>query len=129
MAVYACNAGFTELAKLGAGETAAAWTHIALGTGTGQNASDTTLDTETAASGLARVGATMSTVTTTVTDDTIQAYKVFTAGATVLVKEAGVFNASSGGDMLMVGALAPEASMVSGDTLTITMKCKIQAAS
>jgi len=129
MAVYACNAGFTELAKLGAGETASAWTHIALATNKGRDASATTLDAETVASGLARAAATMSTVTTTVTDDTIQAYKVFTAGATVLVKEAGVFNASSGGDMLMVGALAPEASMVSGDTLTITMKCKIQAAS
>ena len=129
MAVYACNAGFTELAKLGAGEAADEWTHIALATNKGRIASSTTLDAETVASGLARAAATMSTVTTTVTDDTIQAYKVFTAGATVLVKEAGVFNASSGGDMLMVGALAPEASMVSGDTLTITMKCKIQAAS
>lgn len=129
MAVYACNAGFTELAKLGAGETASAWTHIALATNKGRTASATTLDAETVASGLARAAATMSTVTTTVSHDTIQAYHVFTAGATVLVKEAGVFNASSGGDMLMVGALAPEASMVSGDTLTITMKCKIQAAS
>ena len=129
MAVYACNAGFTELAKLGAGETASAWTHIALGTGTGQNASDTALDTETSASGLARAAATMSTVTTTVTDDTIQAYKVFTAGATATITEAGVFNASSSGDMLMVGDLSPSAAMVSGDTLTLTMKCKIQAAS
>ena len=129
MAVYACNAGFTELAKLGAGETASAWTHIALATVTGQDASDTALDTETAASGLARAAATMSTVTTTVTDDTIQAYKVFTAGASATIREAGVFNASSGGDMLMVGALSPAADMVSGDTLTLTMKCKIQAAS
>ena len=43
MAVYACNAGFTELAKLGAGETASAWTHIALATVPGQDASDTAL--------------------------------------------------------------------------------------
>lgn len=128
MAVYATTAGFTELAKLAVGETADEWTHIALGTGTGQNAGDTTLDTETSASGLARAAATMSTVTTTVTDDTIQAYKVFTAGATATVAEAGVFNASSSGDMLMVGDLSPVAAMVSGDTLTITLKCQIKAA-
>lgn len=128
MAVYATTAGFTELAKLGAGETASAWTHIALATVAGQDAGDTALNTETSASGLARVAATMSTVTTDVGNDTIQAYKVFTAGATVTVREAGVFNASSGGDMLMVGALSPIAAMVSGDTLTLTMKCQIKAA-
>mgnify|MGYP003145184186 CR=1 FL=1 len=124
-----CNAGFTELAKLGAGEAANAWTHIALGTGTGQGASSTTLATETSASGMARVAAqAVTTETTTVTDDTIQLTKVFTSGATVTISEAGAFNAGSGGDMLMVGDLSPVAGTVSGDTLTITLKCQIKAA-
>ena len=124
-----CNAGFTELAKLGAGEAATAWTHIALGTGSGQGATDTTLATETSASGLARAAATVTTETTTVTDDTIQLVKAFTSGATATITEAGAFNAGSGGDMLMVGDLSPSAGVVSGDTLTITLKCQIKAAS
>ena len=130
MAVVPCNAGFTELAKLGAGEAADAWTHIELGTGTGQGASDTALAAAITDSGLERAAATMTTETTTVTDDTIQAYKVFTATGTKTVAEAGVFNhATTGnGDMLMVGDLSPAAAMVSGDTLTLTLKCQIKAA-
>ena len=123
-----CNAGFTELAKLGAGEAATAWTHIALGTGTGQGASDTTLATETGASGMARAAATVTTETTTVTDDTIQLTKQFSASGTITITEAGAFNAGSGGDMLMVGDLNPSAGLVNGDTLTVTLKCQIKAA-
>ncbi len=125
-----CNAGFTELAKLGAGEAADAWTHIALGTGTGQGAASTTLATESEASGLARAAATVTTETTTITDDTIQLYKVFTAGASATITEAGAFNHATKdtGDMLMVGDFTVAAGMVSSDTLTVTLQCKIQAA-
>ena len=126
--VVPCNSGFTELCKLGAGEAASAWTHIALGTGTGQGAASTTLATETAASGLARAAATVTSETTTVTDDTIQLTKTFTAGATATITEAGAFNAAAAGDMLMVGDFTTSASVISGDTLTVTLSCQIKSA-
>ena len=127
----ATNAGFVELAKHATGTgSPVAWTYMALGTGTGQTASDTTLDNEnTASNGLQRASATASTVTTTVTNDTAQWVKTFTSTATVEIKEAGIFNASSGGDMLVVGDLSPTAPMVSTDTLTLTIKCQFKAAS
>ena len=130
MAVVPCNAGFTELAKLGAGEASDAWTHIELGSGTGQGASSTTLATAITADGLQKAAATMTSETTTVTDDTIQATKVFTASGSHTVAEAGLFNQATTdtGDMLMVGDLSPTAPMVSGDTLTITLKCQLKAA-
>lgn len=130
MAVVPCNAGFTEIAKLAVGEAADAWIEIALGTGTGQGASDTVLATEITDSGLDRQAATMTSETTTVTDDTIQGTKVFTATGSKTVTEAGLFNnvTAGQGDMLMVGDLSPSAPMVSGDTLTITLKCQIKAA-
>jgi len=128
----ATNAGFVELAKRATGAASDAWTYMALGTGTGQDASDTTLATEnTASNGLQRASATVSTVTTTVTGDTAQWVKTFTSTATVTITEAGIFNhASAGsGDMLVVGDLSPTAPMVSTDTLTLTIKCQFKAAS
>ncbi len=133
MAVVPCNAGFTEMAKHATGTgTPVAFTYIELGTGTGQGASSTTLTAPITDSGLAKtVADTVSTVTTTVTDDTLNLSHVFTATGTKTVAEAGVYNAagSSTGDQLMVGDLSPSAAMVNGDTLTITMKCKFQAVS
>jgi len=133
MAVIPMNAGFTEMAKHATGTgSPAAFTRIALGETTataGDSATNTTLGTELTDSGLARtVADTVSTVTTTVADDTLNLSHVFTATATKTVLEAGVFNAASTGDMLMAGALSPSAPMVSGDTLTITMKCQFKAA-
>lgn len=131
MAVVPCNTGFTELAKLGAGEASDAWTHIELGTGTTTAAATATVcESAITTNGLEKVAATMTSETTTVTDDTIQATKVFTATGTTEVKNAGVFNqaATDTGDMLMYGNLSPTAPMVSGDTLTLTMKCQIKAA-
>ena len=127
----ATNAGFVELAKHATGTgSPVAWTYMALGPGTGQTARDTTLDNEnTASNGLQRASATASTVTTTVTNDTAQWVKTFTSTATVTITEAGIFNASSGGDMLVVGDLSPTAPMVSTDTLTLTIKCQFKAAS
>ena len=125
-------AGFAELAKRATGAASDAWTYIALGTGTGQGAGDTTLATENDASnGLQRASAAVSTVTTTESGDTAQWVKTFTSSATVTVREAGVFNnASAGqGDMLLVGDLSPTAPMVSSDTLTLTIKCQFKAAS
>jgi hypothetical protein len=124
------NAGFAEMAKHCTGTgSPVAFTYIAVGTGTGQGATSTTLAAEITDSGLERVVAdTVSTVTTTQTDDTANWQEVFTATGTKIVAEAGIFNAASAGDMLIVGDLSTVASMVSGDTLTLTMKCQFKAA-
>lgn len=126
--VVPCNAGFVELVQMGIGGASDAWTHIALGTGTEQGAGDTTLKAESAVSGLARAAATVTAVTTTVTGDTIQLVKTFTAGGSAVITEAGAFNAASVGDMLMVGDFGTVASMVDGDTLAVTLKCQIKSA-
>ena len=130
----ATNAGFVELAKRATGAASDAWTYMALGTGTGpgnnDGATSTTLKAEnTTSNGLQRASASVSTVTTTVTGDTAQWLKTFTSTATVTITEAGIFNQSSGGDMLVVGDLSPTAPMVSTDTLTLTIKCQFKAAS
>jgi|13_taG_2_1085334.scaffolds.fasta_scaffold283827_2 hypothetical protein len=123
------NGGFAEMAKHATGTgSPVAFTKIAVGIGSGQGASDTTLDSEVTDTGLARATAgTISTVQTTVADDTGSWVHVFTATGSKTITEAGIFNASSGGDMLIVGAVSPEAAMVNGDTLTLTMKCQFKA--
>lgn len=125
-----CNAGFAELVQMGIGGASDAWTHIALGTGTGQGAASTTLAAESEASGLARAAATVTAVKTTIDGDTVQLAKTFTAGASATIKEAGAFNhvTKDTGDMLMVGDFGTAASMISGDTLAVTMKCQLKAA-
>ena len=100
----------------------AAFTYIAVGTGTGAAAAgDTTLGTETAASGLSRVAATASRVTTDVTNDTAQLTTTFTVSGTVAVTESGVLNASSNG-VLLARQVFSAINVVSGDSLTITWK-------
>lgn len=125
------NAGFAEIAKLATNTgTPAAFTYIAVGTGTAPSASGEALASEVVTAGLERVtAATISTVQTTQPDDTANWAHVFThtGAGTITVSEAGIFNASSAGDMLIVGAISPTAAMVNGDTLTLTMKCQFKA--
>lgn len=126
-----CNTGFSELAKLGAGEAADVFKYTAVGKGTGQGAANTKLSSECTESGVTRVASdTCKTVTTTVANDTIQNIEKFTAGEAVHVKEAGVFNNSvkDAGDMLMVGDLSPSADMAKDDTLTTTLETQLKAA-
>lgn len=73
--------------------TDSAMSHMAIGTGsTAAAASDTALGSESARTGL---------TSTTVTNNEIVYVDTFAAGTgTGAIKEAGIFNASSGGDML-----------------------------
>lgn len=76
--------------------------YIALGSGTGQAASDTALATEITTNGGARRGganATASTVTTTLANDTSQLVVTFTFTGNLAITEMGLFNAASGGVM------------------------------
>lgn len=100
----------------------AAFTYIAMGTGTNAAAAgDTTLQTELAASGLSRANATASRVTTTVTNDTAQLVQTFTVTGTVAVTESGVLNAASSGTLLARQVFSA-INVVNGDSLQITWK-------
>lgn len=101
-----------------------AFTFIAVGTSsTAFAAADTALGAEISDSGLSRAAATVSRVTTTQTNDTLQLAKTFTATGTKTVTEAGIFNAASG--VIMGGRVVfTGIGVVNTDTLTITYKVK-----
>lgn len=116
------NAGLAQIALLAGDASAVPFTFLALGTGTtAADATQTVLQVETSASGLARAAATVSRVTTTVTNDTLQLLKAFTAGASVAITECGIFNDATVGTMLGRQVFAA-VNVVSGDILTITYK-------
>lgn len=102
----------------------AAFTYIAMGTGTtAANVADTTLETESATSGLSRANATASRVTTTVTNDTAQLVNTFTITGSVAVTESGVLNAASVGTLLCRQTFSA-INVVNGDSLQVTWKVK-----
>lgn len=108
----------------GSGAPAAA-TYIAVGTGaTAFNAADTTLQTETATSGLSRANGTVSLVTTTTTNDAAQTTNTFSVSGTVAVTESGVLNAASSGTLLCRQTFSA-INVVNGDSLAITWKVQM----
>jgi hypothetical protein len=118
------NAGLAILPNLAGGLSADPFTYLALGTdSTAENAAHTTLQAEITDSGLERASATVTRVTTTVTNDTLQLYKQWEVTGTKDVEEVGVFNASSGGTMLG-RKLTTTQSVVDGDRLRATYKIK-----
>lgn len=119
------NAGKAAAAGLLTGDITNYFDYIAVGTGTTAAAlTDTTLETETATSGLSRAASTNSRVTTDVTNDTAQFVKAFSVSGTVAVTESGVFDASSAGTLLARQTFSA-INVVSGDTLTITWKIDV----
>lgn len=119
------NAGFALIAgRLNGSGAPAAATYIALGTGvTAANVTDTTLQTESATSGLSRANGSVSLVTTTVTNDTAQIVNTFSVTGTVAVTESGVLNAASSGTLLCRQVFAA-INVINGDSLQITWKIK-----
>lgn len=98
----------------------AAFTYIAVGTGTNAaSSSDTTLQTELAASGLSRAAATVSRVTVDVTNDGARLTYTFTVTGTAAVTESGIFNASSSG-VLLARQVFSAVNVVNGDSLAVT---------
>ena len=119
------NAGLAVFSGLaGATGSQTAFTYLALGTSsTAVAASQTTLQAEITDTGLQRAAATVSRVTTTQTNDTLQLAKTFTATGSKTVEEVGYFNAASSG--VMGGrALTGTKSLVNGETLTVTYQIK-----
>ncbi|MCL5436059.1 MAG: hypothetical protein M1275_03180 [Patescibacteria group bacterium] len=119
------NAGFAGVAsRINGAGSEAAFTYIAVGTGTNSaTATDTALQTEVTGSGLARVSATASRVTTTVANDTAQLQTTFSVTGTVAVTESGVLNAASTGTLLCRQTFSA-INVVNGDSLQITWKVK-----
>jgi len=120
------NVGFAGIASRinGAGAEAAA-TYLAVGTGTtAAAATDTTLQTEIIDSGLARVNATASRTTTTVTNDAATLITTFTVTGTKAVTEAGVLNAAASG-VLFARSVFTAVNVVNGDSLQLTYKIQV----
>ena len=94
--------GFALVADLvGSVNSPVAVTYLAVGTGsTAADPGDTTLVTEVTDTGLARASATVTRVTTTVANDTLQLLKEWTATGVKILREIGAFNASGNGTML-----------------------------
>lgn len=95
--------------------------YVAWGTGAGTAAvSDTTLFTESAE---ARVAGTSSKVTTTTTNDTYQVVGTMTASAGRTITNAGLFDASTSGN-LFIKTDFTGVVLATSDSITFTFKCQ-----
>lgn len=120
------NAGKAEVAALiGAVAGGVAFGYIAIGTGTtAPAAANTTLEAEITTGGGARAASVNTQVTTTVTNDTLQAVKTFTFTLSFAVTESGLFNDATAGDMLARQTFSV-INVANGDTLTVTWKIAV----
>jgi len=92
--------------------------YVAYGTGAGTTASaDTTLFTET---GTRQTG-TSTQQTTSVTNDTYQVVGTQTAGSTLAITNAGLFDASTSGNLFVKGDFST-INLNSGDSIQFTFK-------
>lgn len=92
--------------------------YVAIGTGAGTAAAtDTTLFTEVES----RVAGTSTQQTTTVANDTYQVVGTITATASRAVTNAGLFDASTAGNLFMKGDFST-VNLSTGDSIQLTMK-------
>jgi hypothetical protein len=92
--------------------------YVAWGTGAGTAAiTDTTLFTETGT----RVAGTSTQQTTTTTNDTYQVVGTLTAGGTLAITNAGLFDASTSGNLFVKGDFST-INLASGDSIQFTIK-------
>lgn len=114
------NTGKAEVAKLiGSGLSGTAFSYLAIGTdNTANSASQTTLVAEITTGGGQRAAATVTNVTTTVTNDTARFTYQWTFSSSFTVQEAGILNAASNGVLLGRVLIGP-ISVVSGNLLTV----------
>jgi hypothetical protein len=100
------------------------FTYIAVGTSnTAFGASQTALQGEITDTGLARMAGTISRVTTTVANDTLQVYGSWSVTGSKTVEEVGLFNDPTAGTMLG-RALTGSKAMVNLDQLDIFYQIK-----
>jgi len=106
--------GKSRIAGLINGVFSTAFTYIAIGTGTvTPSTSDTALGNE-----VSRSTASCSTLTTSSPGDTAYLRSSFSFSSSYAITETGVFNASSGGDMLCRQTFPP-VNVLNGDGLEI----------
>ena len=114
------NTGKAQVAGLINGVESNHFEYIAIGTdSTSESASDTALGNE-----IDRKSATCSRTTTTVTNDTAQLQATFDFTASYSITESGVFDSSSGGNMLCRKTFSA-INVSSGDSLQIIWKIQI----
>ena len=92
--------------------------YVAWGTGAGTTAAtDTTLFTETGT----RTAGTGSQQTTSTTNDTYQVIGTLTAGSTLAITNAGLFDASTSGNLFVKGDFST-VNLNTGDSIQFTFK-------
>lgn len=92
--------------------------YVAWGTGAGTAAiTDTTLFTEAGT----RTAGTSTQQTTTTTNDTYQVVGTLTAGGALAITNAGLFDASTSGNLFVKGDFAT-INLASGDSIQFTIK-------
>ena len=119
------NTGFAAMASRCNGSGAeAAFTYLAVGTGTTPSAAgDTALEAEITTGGLERASATASRTTTTQANDTAKLLHIFTSSASHAVTELGTLNAASTG-ILLGHQVFSVVNLVSGDTISLSHSFK-----
>ncbi|RLG77356.1 MAG: hypothetical protein DRO12_02450 [Thermoprotei archaeon] len=114
------NVGKAQVAGLINGVVTTPFKYIAIGTGTtSPSAGDTALESE-----VDRAEATVGRTTTSVTNDTATFDATFNFTASYSITEAGIFDASSGGNMLARHTFSA-INVQSGDSLTISWKVQV----
>ena len=115
------DTGFSLIANRLGGVSANPAEYLAIGSdATAPASSDTSLGAE-----LDRGQATVSLTTTNVTDDTLRLENTFTASSSITIREAGIFNAASGGELL-ARVLTGTVELDDGQSLQITYAVTIQ---
>lgn len=110
------NAGKVGIAKRINGVTQNAFTFIAIGSGsTAEAATQTALVTEVTTNGGARAAGTATYVANYIARLT----KLFSFTGNVTLREVGIFDASSGGNMLMRHVYAADKTYINGESVEI----------
>ena len=118
MATLLVNTGKAIITNYLNGGAATQPKYVAWGTGAGTTAAtDTTLFTEVTP----RVTGTTSQVTTSTTNDTYQVVGTQTAGTTETITNAGLFDASTSGNLFVKGDFTG-VPLNSGDSIAFTFK-------
>ncbi len=120
MATLQVNTGRAIITNLISGIGGTVPRYVGWGTGVGTTAAS---DVDLFAPGVeARVNGTVTRVSTTVTNDTVQVNATITATAAKTVTNAGAFDASTGGSLWVKGDFTGVALSI-GDAIAFVIKC------